>query len=62
VTNWFGTFRFFERFFGCNTKGDGDGDVDSKRKLEIEIYTVKKVIDFPVPIQDVTEQTLPGRD
>jgi hypothetical protein len=26
-----------------------------------ELYTVKKVSDFPVPIGDVTDQTLPGR-
>jgi hypothetical protein len=26
------------------------------------IYTVKKVSGFPVPIRDVTYQTLPGRD
>jgi hypothetical protein len=25
-------------------------------------YTVKKVIDFPVPSLDVTNQTLPGRE
>jgi hypothetical protein len=26
------------------------------------LYTVKKVIDFPVPSRDVTYQTLPGRE
>jgi hypothetical protein len=25
-------------------------------------YTVKKVIDFPVPSRDVTNQTLPGQE
>ncbi len=25
-------------------------------------YTVKKVSDFPVPIRDVTNQTLPGQE
>jgi hypothetical protein len=25
-------------------------------------YTVKKVTDFPVPIQDITDQTLPGME
>jgi hypothetical protein len=25
-------------------------------------YTVKKVIDFPFPSRDVTNQTLPGRE
>jgi hypothetical protein len=27
-----------------------------------ELYTVKKVIDFPVPRRGVTDQTLPGRE
>ncbi len=27
-----------------------------------QLYTVKKVIDFPVPSLDVTNQTLPGRE
>jgi hypothetical protein len=26
------------------------------------IYTVKKVLDFPVPCRDVTYHTLPGRE
>jgi hypothetical protein len=26
------------------------------------LYTVKKVIDFPVPSRDVTNQTLPGQE
>jgi hypothetical protein len=32
-------------------------DIDSKIT-----YTVKKVIIFPVPSRDVTNQTLPGRE
>jgi hypothetical protein len=28
--------------------------------LSLTNYTVKKVIDFPVPSRDVTNQTLPG--
>jgi hypothetical protein len=28
----------------------------------VDLYTVKKVIVFPVPSQDVTNQTLAGRE
>ncbi len=28
----------------------------------LEVYTVKKVIDFPVPSRDVTDHSLSGRE
>jgi hypothetical protein len=34
--------------------------MDSPLMISGPTYTVKKVIDFPVPIRDVTNQTLPG--
>ncbi len=38
---------------GTETADNGGGN---------ELYTVKKVSDFPVPTRDVTNQTLPGRE
>jgi hypothetical protein len=43
-------------------RGSRDKKKDRKKGVEGKGYTVKKVIDFPVPSREVTNQTLSGRE
>ncbi len=59
---------FIYLVFFCHSRGSGPERILSPAHNVIVVleipsnyqYTVKKVIDFPVPSRDVTYQTLPG--